>query len=279
MEARGVELLVGALVASSNNWRWRVNVTAGYNTNEITNAKNLPLIWDLVRAEGGNKQGFPVRSLFSLNFQGLNHDHGAPEFINEAGKLSSQVFLQDQTTDYLVYEGPVDPTLTGGLLNSVSYKDFTLSMFITYQAGNKVRLYPAFKNSYTDVDAMPKEFYDRWIFPNDEKYTNVPSIMEGFTLQKKLNGSTPYNNYNYSTERVAKGDMIRLKNVSFTWQVPAKTIQRLGVNSLSLQAVANNPWLIYSDKKLQGQDPEFFNTGGIAQPVQKQITLSIRLGI
>src|SRR6185503_10457630 len=113
-------------------------------------------------------------------------------------------------------------------------KDFTLSMFITYQAGNKIRLYPAFKNQYTDVDAMPKEFYDRWIFPNDEKYTNVPSIMESFTLQKKLEGSTPYNNYNYSTERVAKGDMVRLKNVSLTWQVPARTIERLGIGSLSL---------------------------------------------
>jgi hypothetical protein len=36
-------------------------------------------------------------------------------------------------------------------------------------------------------------------------------------------------------------------------------------------------WLIYSDKKLQGQDPEFFNAGGVAQPIQKQITVSLKL--
>ena len=90
----------------------------------------------------------------------------------------NNVYLQDQNTSYLVYEGPVDPTITGGFSNSFSYKDFTLNVFITYQAGNKIRLYPAFKNSYSDLDAMPKEFYDRWTMPGDEKYTNVPSILD-----------------------------------------------------------------------------------------------------
>jgi len=278
MESEGAELLVGALIVNNKTWKWRANVTAGYNTNKITNAKNEPLIWDLVAAEGGNKQGYPVRSLFSLNFKGLDHNTGVPQFIDETGKMNSAVYLQDQNTGYLVYEGPVDPKLTGGLLNSVSYKDFTLSAFITYQAGNKIRLYPAFKNSYSDLDAMPKEFYDRWEMPGDEKYTNIPSILGAFE-QSQLAGSTPYNNYNYSTARVARGDMVRLKNVSLTWQVPAKTVKKLGVSNLALSAVANNPWLIYSDKKLHGQDPEFFNTGGVAQPVQKQFTFSVKLGI
>jgi TonB-linked SusC/RagA family outer membrane protein len=278
MKSEGAELLVGALIVNQKDWKWRTNITAGYNVNKITNAKNEPLIWDLVAAEGGNKQGYPVRSLFSLNFKGLDHTTGVPQFIDETGKMNSAVYLQDQNTSYLVYEGPVDPKLTGGLLNSVSYKNFTLSAFITYQAGNKIRLYPAFKNSYTDLDAMPKEFFDRWEMPGDEKYTNIPSILGAFE-QSQLNGSTPYNNYNYSTARVARGDMIRLKNVSLTWQVPAKTVKRLGVSNLALSAVANNPWLIYSDKKLHGQDPEFFNTGGVAQPVQKQFTFSVKLGI
>ena len=278
MESQGAELLVGALVINTKDFKYRTNITAGYNTNKITNAQNIPIIFDLVAAEGGNKQGYPVRSLFSIRYQGLEHFTGTPQFIDETGKTGSNVYLQDQNTSYLVYEGPVDPTLTGGLLNSVQYKDFTLSVFITYQAGNKIRLYPAFKNSYSDLDAMPKEFYDRWIFPFDEKYTNVPSVLGAFE-QSKLSGSTPYNNYNYSTERVARGDMVRLKNVSLAWQVPVKIVKKIGINSLNVQAVANNMWLIYSDKKLKGQDPEFFNTGGVAQPVQKQFTLSVKLGI
>ncbi len=37
-------------------------------------------------------------------------------------------------------------------------------------------------------------------------------------------------------------------------------------------------FLLYADKKLNGQDPEFFNTGGVAAPVPKQFTLTLRVG-
>jgi hypothetical protein len=90
----------------------------------------------------------------------------------------------------------------------------------------------------------------------------------------------PYNNYNYSTERVARGDFIRLKSVSLTYQLPAAMLQKTDFfKTVSLTAAAINPWLIYADKKLNGQDPEFFNAGGVAQPVQKQITLSLKVGL
>src|SRR5690606_1284831 len=125
---------------------------------------------------------------------------GVPQFIDENGKTASAVFLQDQKTEHLVYEGPVDPPLNGGFSNTVHYKDFSLNVFITYQAGNKIRLYPAFRTYYTDLDALPAEFNDRWMQPGDELITNVPSILEAFEAAQ-LNDSYPYNNYNYSTER------------------------------------------------------------------------------
>jgi hypothetical protein len=48
---------------------------------------------------------------------------------------------------------------------------------------------------------------------------------------------------------------------------------------MSVTAAAINPWLIYADEKLKGQDPEFFNAGGVAMPVQKQFTLSLKVGL
>ena len=50
-------------------------------------------------------------------------------------------------------------------------------------------------------------------------------------------------------------------------------------NDLSLKLQATNLFLIYSDDKLNGQDPEFFRSGGVAAPVPKQFTLTLRLGI
>jgi hypothetical protein len=139
-----------------------------------------------------------------------------------------------------------------------------------------VRLNPAFKTSYTDLDATPKEFLNRWVLRGDENNTNIPSILAKKEAAQ-LTGY-PYNNYNYSTARVADGDFVRLKQATVTYNLPAARFSNLGFNTLSLSLVANNIWLIYADKKLNGQDPEFFGAGGVATPIPRQFTLSLKAG-
>ncbi len=280
MKAQGAEALIGGQVIKAKDWGWRTNFTFGYNTTKISNAKNHPIIFDLVKAEGGNTEGYPVNSLFSIRYKGLDHTTGVPTFVNEKGDVSPNVYLQDEDISHLVYEGPVDPTFTGGFSNTFSYKAFSLNIFVTYQAGNKIRLYPAFKTAYSDFDALPKEFIDRWEMPGDETKTNVPSVLDAY--QRYLvngSGNYPYNNYNYSDQRVADGGFVRLKTVSLTYNVTQNILKKTPFTNVAVTAVAANPWLIYSDPKLKGQDPEFFNTGGVAQPIQKQFTLSLKVGL
>jgi hypothetical protein len=280
MRSSGIEVLAAGDIMRRKNWNWKSNLTVGYNTTKITNVKNVPNIFSLVVAEGGAKEGYPVRGLFSIQYNGLDPRTGAPTFVNQNGKNSSDVYLQDEQTQYLVYEGPIDPPFSGGFSNTFTYKAFSLNVFITYQAGNKIRLYPAFKTSYSDLDAMPREFYDRWMIPGDEHKTNVPSILDAFTsFIADATGAYPYNNYNYSTERVAKGDLVRLKAVSLSYQAVGTIFKQAPFRTLSFTLAATNPWLLYADRKLKGQDPEFFNSGGVAQPVQKQFTLSIKAGL
>ena len=88
-----------------------------------------------------------------------------------------------------------------------------------------------------------------------------------------------YNAYNYSTERIAKGDFIRMKEISLSYDFPKSFIAPLKLNNLSVKLQATNLFLIYADKKLNGQDPEFFNTGGVAAPMPKQFTMTLKLGI
>jgi TonB-linked SusC/RagA family outer membrane protein len=278
LHSKGIEVMLTGEIIRKNDFGWRSNINFGYNYNEIANAQNRPNIFDLVKAEGGNINGYPVNSLFSLSFQGLDHHTGIPTFIDERGNHSQDVYLQDDSTQYLVYSGPVDPPFTGGFSNTFRYKSLSLNVFITYQAGNKIRLYPAFNTNYSDLDAMPREFVDRWVFPGDETKTIIPSIVDAFA-QNALGSAYPFNNYNYSTARVADGGFVRLKTVSLTYELPRTLIQKAKLNTFSITAAATNPWLIYSDPKLKGQDPEFFNTGGVAQPVQKMFTLSLKVGI
>ena len=88
-----------------------------------------------------------------------------------------------------------------------------------------------------------------------------------------------YQAYNYSTERVAKGDFIRMKEISLAYDFPKSIAHKLAMNSLSLKLQATNLFLIYSDSKLNGQDPEFTNSGGVATPMPKQFTMTLKFGI
>ena len=84
---------------------------------------------------------------------------------------------------------------------------------------------------------------------------------------------------NYSSERIAKGDFIRLKEVSLSYDFPKSWVKAMKMNSLSVKVQGTNLALLYADKKLNGQDPEFFNTGGVATPLPKQFTFTLRIGL
>ncbi len=278
MQSYGLEASLGGGVIDNQNFKLRTQFTFGYNYGTITNLQSNPDIWSLVIPEGGPKQGYPARGLFSIRYEGLDPEDGYPIFLNENGEKSSNVYLQSDKTDNLKYEGPVDPIYTGGWFNSLSYKNFSLSGLVTYSGGNKIRLTPAFRTNYTDLDAMPNIFLNRWVMPGDETTTNVPAILA--TLEAaNIGGTYPYNSYNYSTARVVNGDFVRLKQMSFSYNLPVTRANAIGFNSLSLSLVANNLWLIHADKRLNGQDPEFFSSGGVAMPIPRQFTLSLKAGL
>jgi len=282
MKSNGIEVSISSRNIKNKDFSWNTDFILGHAKTEITELFSRSRIIDLVRASGRNfAVGYPHRGIFSIPFAGLGED-GIPTFYDKDGNVISgaDINMQDRNSvhEYLKYEGPSDPTLTGSLGNVFSYKNFRLNVFFTYAFGNKLRLDPVFSSSYNDLMATPKEFKNRWLLPGDEKLTDIPVIITTRQSDNYSNIKKRYNAYNYSDVRVADGDFIRLKEVSLTYDFPR---QWLGahVNKLSLKLQATNLFLIYADKKLNGQDPEFYNTGGVAAPVPRQFTFSVRLGL
>ena len=141
-----------------------------------------------------------------------------------------------------------------------------------------IRLDPVFASAYNDLDSMPKEFNNRWTVPGDEKITDIPVIASRIQNRTNTDLAFAYNAYNYSTARIARGDFIRMKEISLGYDFPKKVTDALHMGTLSLKVQATNLFLLYADKKLNGQDPEFFNTGGVAVPVPKQFTVTFKFG-
>lgn len=278
MKSKGMEMSIGATVIKRPDWDYNTRLTFAYNNSEVTNLKTEASIFNLVRPEGGAVIGKPYRGLYSIVMTGLDPLFGFPTFLNHEGTSNStNVYMASTNTQYLKYEGPVDPPFTGGFFNSVRYKDFTLSALLSYQAGNKVRLDPTFSDTYKQMQNTPRDLVDRWAIPGDEKMTNVPALIGTIQLGS-LNGDKPYNSYNYSDMRVVDGSFVRLKTVTLSYRLKDRWIKGLGMNTGAISFTGNNLWLLYSDKKLHGQDPEFFNSGGVASPLVKQITMALKLG-
>lgn len=280
MKSGGVEFSISTKNIITKDFKWNSDIVFTHQTTKITDLKSKSKVIELITGNGFPLENYPVRALFSIPFKGLNEE-GLPTFLNEKGEvtISDIYFQENQKTDYLVYEGPTDPTVTGSLGNEFTYKGLHLNVYVTYAFGNVVRLDNAFYAGYSDLIANPKEFKNRWVLPGDEKITNVPVIASLRQLQTVDNLSYAYNAYNYSTERIAKGDFIRLKEISLAYDIPAKLTKPLKINTASVKLQATNLFLLYSDKKLNGQDPEFMNSGGVATPMPKQFTLTLRVGI
>lgn len=281
MKSHGVELSLTTRNIVTRDFTWTTNFIYSYNQNRVTDLKTSKRVIDLVAGSGFAQEGFPVRSLYSIPFMGLN-DEGLPTFLDQDGRITtSGVYFQTSDPEklkFLKYSGSMDPSDVGSLGNLLRYKGLTLNLYVTYSFGNVVRMDPVFRNVYTDLTATPREFNNRWAVPGDELHTNIPVIASSRQNRTDANLSFAYNAYNYSDVRIARGDFIRMKEISLGYQLPASAVKALRLSSAMVKLQATNLFLLYADRKLNGQDPEFFNTGGVAAPVPKQFTLTVNLG-
>ncbi len=193
MKSHGIDFTLGATVLNAGKFNWSTNFVYSFNKSEITDLKNLPRIYNLVFQDGGAQQGYPVRGLFSIDFQGLNAETGVPTFIDHDGNLSSNVYLQSLNTQYLKYEGSVDPTFTGGFSNTFSYRNFSFNVFLTYQEWQQDQAQPGFQELLLMISMLCQENF--WIdgycrvmrttqaIPSIPDLTNLAGLGDTLSLQ------------------------------------------------------------------------------------------------
>lgn len=281
MTTNGIEFQLNTVNVNSDNFQWRSGFNISLIEQEITDLEQRPNVFSLVNGTG-NAIGTERNALYSFDFAGLN-EFGVPTFnLGEDVDPISGIDFQatEDILDYLVYEGPTLPTITGGLANNFTYKNWNFSFFVSFSGGNKIRLDPSYSSTYTDLSVFPREFVNRWQQPGDENVTSIPVIPSRSLIQSvgSTNIARAYNAYNYSTARVADGDFVRMKNISLGYTFDGNAIKNIGLSSLRLNLQGTNLFLFYSDDKLGGQDPEFFNSGGVASPITRSYTFTLNVG-
>lgn len=289
MKSSGEELSISTVNLDKKNFKWTSDFIFSHTRNEITSLESYSNVTALCNGYG-RKEGYPIGALFSIPFAGLDEE-GLPTFYKDANHTEkydkanySEINFQEYSDiDYLKYEGTIDPTIYGSFNNTFTiFKNLKIGVYLTYSFGNVLRLNDltyVYASQYSDLTASMKEMKNRWMISGDEATTTIPVIASKRQYSTITGLNYAYSAYNYSTDRVAKGDFIRLKEVSIEYSFPKKWFEnQKAVSSFSAKVSGTNLALLYADKKLNGQDPEYYSSGGVSSPTPRQFTLTLRLG-
>ena len=279
MKVDGYEFALSTVNIKTDKFKWTTNLNIGYNSEKIKELKTPPRLIDLISPSGNPYTGREISALFSMRFAGLN-EFGIPTIFDEKNERVTNVDLQqkEDIEKILKYEGPTQPRGAGGLSNTFSYGALSLTANISFKFDYKIRLNKGFKSSYNDFNSLPKELINRWSLPGDEDITNIPAILGAKISNSELSGDNAYQLYNASDVWVADGTYARLRAIALAYKLPNKFAGKLRIASAKARIQGENLFLLYSDSKLKGQDPEFFNSGGVALPLAKTITIAINIG-
>jgi tonB-linked outer membrane protein, susC/ragA family len=286
MRIRGLEIGLETTNLKTADFSWKTSFIYSRAKNEITELLTTPTIRDMIgystsaTSQGGfARAGYPLKSIFSVPFNGLN-DRGLPTFLNEHDQSTiGGIRFDSRNVDFLKYAGTLIPTDKGSFSNTFHYKGISLGVVLTYSYGNVVRL-RKLSNIYTDYGIVPRELNNRWQFAGDETKTNIPVVYT--TFMQNAYGyneiSQAYNTYDYSDIRIAKGDNIRLKEISLGYTFDKDFLRETHIRQLSVKLQATNLALLYADKRLNGDDPDYL-VNGYTPISPKRLIFTLRVGL
>jgi TonB-linked SusC/RagA family outer membrane protein len=159
------------------------------------------------------------------------------------------------------------PKFYGGFQNTFKYKNFEADVFFQFvkQIGSNY-FYGNFPGNIGTN--QPIWVLDRWRKAGDKASQEVLSANYNNTIMPYFNTSF------YSDALYTDASYIRLKNVSVSWQLPKRFLDRAHLNALRLYTQAQN---ILTITRYKGLDPETLNVSSL--PPLKVWTFGIQLGL
>lgn len=216
---------------------WNTDFNISFNKNELKSLELQQIYYDAETTDAfhqtrvvRNEPGRPLGGFFGYISDGVDSETGELMYrdINEDGKITAS----DKT-----YIGDPNPLFVYGLTNSFSYKGFNLNVFIQGSVGNDI-----FNASKGDTQGMydlknqSVEVLKRWRTPG--QITDVPKA--GFNLQP-------------SSFFIEDGSYLRLKDVTFSYNIKGAALTRAGISRLQPYVTASN---LFTLTKYSGMDPE-----------------------
>ncbi len=280
IENKGIEVTLTANPVKTESFRWDITLNWAKNKNKVLSL--LPGITNL--------------RLNSTNLQGgvtINAEVGKPY-----GEIKGKDYTYDSngniiinastgrpvlTTSAAIPIGNFTPDYTGGINNSFSYKNLSLSFLIDMQKGGDIwsldmfyglssGLYPetAFINDLGNPvrDPLVGDAISGYGSNSGGYIIKGVNIVDGTSVPNKTRvnatnadafgtGILPHSAFIYDA------GFVKLREVILTYNLPSKLLNKTFIKGASLSAICSNLWII--QKSLPYADPESGMTAGNIQ--------------
>ncbi|WP_316793013.1 SusC/RagA family TonB-linked outer membrane protein [Pedobacter frigoris] len=245
--------------------KWSSMLNFSYYNDKVTSYYNSDERADSYVFGGQPHEGYPLNSVFSFKWAGLDPLTGDPRgYLNGKPSKNYTALQGDSATiKDLSFHGSAIPVFFGSLGNTLSYKNLSLSVKLTYQLGYY------FMRQSIDYGALISQrighadFVQRWQTPGDELKTNVPS------MQYPVNYNREYF-YNNSDVLATKGDHIRLQYINLSYTLERARNPKMPFSTLRVFVVGNELGLLWKANK-QGIDPRAIYDGQL--PASKNFSI------
>lgn len=265
MNNRGFEFEITSRNFATNDFTWTTSFNLTHNKNKVTKLDGNQT--EIIDGRLIHKVGYAYNTFYLREYAGVDPQTGKELFYTNDGTGGTTT---NPSAAKYVTAGSVDPKVSGGLSNNLRWKDFDLNFTFTYSLGGKAYdnatwiqsnggTYNYYGNvpSYYDINKV-------WTGPGDTKAT-LPQFTYG-------------NTNNVSTRWLKSTDHLRLKNLTFGYNIPKNWVAKAGFEKVRLYFSGTN-LLTFKDKDLYF-DPEVPTNGIVlfTAPALRTLAFGIDIG-
>jgi TonB-linked SusC/RagA family outer membrane protein len=263
MRNRGYEIAISGTPLIIGDFKWNAGFNISHNTNKI-----LSLINDKDQVNGAfvRRVGYDFQSFYLRQWAGVDPATGsALWYTDETRSATTSVYSEAKQ----VLSKSASPKFFGSFTSDFSYKGFGLSGLLYYNFGNYIqdpwaRYFQS--DGFDPSDNRVASQLDRWQKPGD--ITNVPKYVY----------NNPSNSSSSSSRFLYKGDYIRLRELTLSYNFQPSVLQKLKIATLKIYARGTNIFTWVKDDNLP-YDPETYITGQTNLDVYMPKTYTIGLNV
>ena len=266
----GFEFSIGGDVVRTKDFTYNTMLSISSNRNKITklNGSTLDMMHQDLYMEGhamGTVKGYKVAGIYQSQDQirKLNEQAMAKgfDFYQDGAAVGDYMFVDTNGDGYIseadrtAIANP-EPKVFGGWSNTLSYKNFTLSMLFQYQLGGDA-YYSTMQESASGAIGMSilREMYGNTWTPErtDAKYAKLMWMPSAYT-NTQANDRYVYSN-----------SYFRLRNITLSYTFEPVWLERLHVSGASVFFTATN---LFTITDWPGLDPDMAATNAFTKTTE-----------